>query len=254
MRTYADRAVAIFFLLGVWHFLSQWYGTDAVASPAMSSQRLAMLISTGSILPHLAFSFSSWVVGLLLASLIGLSLGLILGLHRASGLIFEPLFVAVSTLPKVTLYPMVLLLCGLGQSSKIAFGFIHGVLPIMLFTLGAAREIPVHYLKTARTLGLDYTTTIRRVMMPAMSAGIVSGLSLGSSLTLLGVIIGEMFGAQRGLGFLLINAIDINDTSQMAAVALILVFMAVALSMFVRLMIYVFNRQALRNFTPLSGM
>ena len=149
---------------------------------------------------------------------------------------------------------MVLLICGLGQSSKITFGFIHGVLPIMLFTLGAAREIPVHYLKTARTLGLDYTTTIRRVMLPAMSAGIVSGLSLGSSLTLLGVIIGEMFGAQRGFGFLLINAIDINDTSQTAAVALILVFMAVALSMFVRLMIYVFNRQALRNFTPLSGM
>lgn len=84
----------------------------------MSGQRLALLISTGSILPHLAFSLSSWIVGLLLASLIGLSLGLILGLHRASGLIFEPLFVAVSTLPKVTLYPMVLLICGLGQSSK----------------------------------------------------------------------------------------------------------------------------------------
>ena len=254
MRTYADRAIAIFLVLGLWHFLCLWYGTDAVASPVMTGQRLAMLISTGSILPHLAFSLSSWIVGLLLASFIGLFLGLVLGLHRASGLIFEPLFVAVSTLPKVTLYPMVLLICGLGQSSKIAFGFIHGVLPIMLFTLGAAREIPVHYVKTARTLGLDYVTTIRRVMLPAMSAGIVSGLSLGSSLTLLGVIIGEMFGAQQGLGFLLMNAIDINDTAQMAAVALILVLMAVTLSMLVRLMTYVFNRQALRGFTPVSGI
>lgn len=254
MRTYADRTVAIFLVLGLWHFLSQWYGTEAVASPVMSWQRLATLINTGFILPHLAFSLSSWILGLLLATLIGLSLGLVLGLHRASGLIFEPLFVAVSTLPKVTLYPMVLLICGLGQSSKIAFGFIHGVLPIMLFTLGAAREVPVHYVKTARSLGLDYATTIRRVMLPAMSAGIVSGLRLGSSLTLLGVIIGEMFGAQRGLGFLLINAIDINDTAQMAALALILVFMALALSMFVRLMIYVFYRQALRSFTPLVGI
>ena len=254
MRTYADRTVAIFLVLGLWHFLSQWYGTEAVASPVMSWQRLATLINTGVILPHLAFSLSSWILGLLLATLIGLSLGLVLGLHRASGLIFEPLFVAVSTLPKVTLYPMVLLICGLGQSSKIAFGFIHGVLPIMLFTLGAAHEVPVHYVKTARSLGLDYATTIRRVMLPAMSAGIVSGLRLGSSLTLLGVIIGEMFGAQRGLGFLLINAIDINDTAQMAALALILVFMALALSMFVRLMIYVFYRQALRSFTPLVGI
>ncbi len=254
MRSYADKTMAILLVLGLWHFLSQWYGTDAVASPWVSWQQLTMLISTGFILPHLGFTLSSWIVGLVLASVVGLSLGLVLGLHRASGLIFEPLIVALSSLPKVTLYPMVLLICGLGQSSKIAFGFIHGVLPIMLFTLGAAREIPVNYVKTARTLGLDYATTVRRVMLPAMSAGIISGLRLGSSLTLLGVIIGEMFGAQRGLGFLLMNAIDTNATAQMAAVALILLFMAVALGMLARLMIYIFNRQALRTFTPLSGI
>lgn len=254
MRTYADRTIAIFLVLGLWHFLSQWYGTDAVASPLATWRRLAMLVQTGFIWPHFVFSVSSWVYGVLLASIVGLTLGLVLGLHRASGLIFEPLFVALSSLPKVTLYPMVLLICGLGQSSKIAFGFIHGLLPIMLFTLGAAREIPLHYVKTARTLGLDYATTIRRVMLPAMSAGIISGLRLGSSLTLLGVIIGEMFGAQQGLGFLLMNAIDINDTAQMAAVALLLLFIAVALGMLARLTVYLFNRQALRGFAPLSGI
>jgi NitT/TauT family transport system permease protein len=168
-------------------------------------------------------------------------------------LVFEPLIIAVSSLPKVTLYPMVLLICGLGQSSKIAFGFIHGVLPIMLFTLGAAREIPLHYVKTARTLGLNRVATLRRVMLPAMASGIVSGMRLGASLALLGVIIGEMFGAQRGLGFLLMNAIDINDTAQMAAVALILIFLALALNALVRLLIYVFERQALRSFTQLSA-
>jgi NitT/TauT family transport system permease protein len=141
----------------------------------------------------------------------------------------------------------------LGQSSKIAFGFIHGVLPIMLFTLGAAREIPLHYMKTARTLGLDYATTLRRVMLPAMSSGIMSGLRLGASLALLGVNIGEMFGAQRGLGFLLMNAIDINDTAQMAAVALILIFLALALNAMASLLIYAFDRNALRNFTPIAA-
>jgi NitT/TauT family transport system permease protein len=149
------------------------------------------------------------------------------------------------------LYPMVLLICGLGQSSKIAFGFIHGVLPIMLFTLGAAREIPLHYVKTARTLGLNRVATLRRVMLPAMASGIVSGMRLGASLALLGVIIGEMFGAQQGLGFLLMNAIDINDTAQMAAVALILIFLALALNALVRLLIYMVDRHALRSFTQL---
>ena len=253
MRIYADRAVAIFLVLGLWHFLSLSYGTDAVAAPIATWQRLVTLISTGFIGPHLNFTLSSWIVSIVLAGVVGLSLGLLLGLHRASGLIFEPLIIALSSLPKVTLYPMVLLICGLGQSSKIAFGFIHGVLPIMLFTLGAAREIPLHYVKTARTLGLDRITTLRRVILPSMASGIVSGLRLGASLALLGVIIGDMFGAQYGLGFLLMNAIDVNDTAQMAAVALILIFLALALNALLRLLIYVFDRHALRGFTQLSA-
>jgi NitT/TauT family transport system permease protein len=253
MRSYIDRVLAVFLVLGLWQSLSIAYGTDAVAAPLATWQRLVMLISTGFISPHLNITLYLWVVSVVLASVVGLSLGLLLGLHRASGLIFEPLIIALSSLPKVTLYPMVLLICGLGQSSKIAFGFIHGVLPIMLFTLGAAREIPLHYVKTARTLGLDYATTLRRVMLPAMSSGIMSGLRLGASLALLGVIIGEMFGAQRGLGFLLMNAIDINDTAQMAAVALILIFLALALNALVRLVIYLIDRRTLQGFTRLSA-
>ena len=231
MRIYVDRAVAIFLVLGLWHFLSLSYGTDAVAAPVATWQRLAMLISTGFIGSHLNFTdrYRLWT----------------------EIFDFEPLIIAVSSLPKVTLYPMVLLICGLGQSSKIAFGFIHGVLPIMLFTLGAAREIPLHYVKTARTLGLDRVNTLRHVMLPAMASGIVSGMRLGASLALLGVIIGEMFGAQRGLGFVLMNAIDLNDTAQMAAVALILIFLALALNALVRLLIYLFDRHTLRSFTRL---
>jgi NitT/TauT family transport system permease protein len=251
MRIYIDRLLAVLLVLGLWNFLSLSYGSDAVAAPMATWQRLVMLISTGFIGPHLNFTLSSWIVSVLLAGVVGLSIGLLLGLHRASGLVFEPLIIAVSSLPKVTLYPMVLLICGLGQSSKIAFGFIHGVLPIMLFTLGAAREIPLHYVKTARTLGLNRVATLRRVMLPAMASGIGSGMRLGASLALLGVIIGEMFGAQQGLGFLLMNAIDINDTAQMAAVALILIFLALALNALVRLLIYMVDRHALRSFTQL---
>ena len=251
MRIYIDRVLAVLLVVGLWNFLSLSYGSDAVAAPMATWQRLVMLISTGFIGPHLNFTLSSWIVSVLLAGVVGLSIGLLLGLHRASGLVFEPLIIAVSSLPKVTLYPMVLLICGLGQSSKIAFGFIHGVLPIMLFTLGAAREIPLHYVKTARTLGLNRVATLRRVMLPAMASGIVSGMRLGASLALLGVIIGEMFGAQQGLGFLLMNAIDINDTAQMAAVALILIFLALALNALVRLLIYMVDRHALRSFTQL---
>ena len=71
----------------------------------------------------------------LLISLIGgLGLGVLLGAHRLSGEVAEPMLVALYSIPKITLYPVILLLFGLGISAKIAFGVMHGIIPVILFT------------------------------------------------------------------------------------------------------------------------
>jgi NitT/TauT family transport system permease protein len=130
-------------------------------------------------------------------------------------------------LPKVTLYPVVLLIFGLGMSAKVAFGFLHGVLPIAIFTIGAIRQIPKIYLKASQTLQVPHQKYIRYVVVPATLPEYFSGVKIGVSLTLLGVLIGEMFGSQRGLGYLLMKGIELNDTSLMAAVALVLLTVAI---------------------------
>ena len=69
------------------------------------------------------------------------SSGLALGAHRLSGEVAEPILVALYSIPKITLYPVILLLFGLGISAKIAFGVIHGIIPVILFTMNAVRNI-----------------------------------------------------------------------------------------------------------------
>jgi NitT/TauT family transport system permease protein len=135
---------------------------------------------------------------------------------------------ALYTIPKVTLYPVMLLVFGLGMSAKIAFGVIHGLIPIILFTLGAVKNIPPVFLRTARALRLSPVETARGVLAPAVLPEITSGLRIGFSLCLLGVLIGEMFASQRGIGFLIINGINSHNVQMTTAVTLIVILFAVA--------------------------
>jgi NitT/TauT family transport system permease protein len=140
----------------------------------------------------------------------------------------EPILVSLYTIPKVTLYPVMLLVFGLGLSAKVAFGVIHGMIPIVLFTLGAVKTLPPVYLRSARAMRLTPMQTGFRVLLPAVLPEIVSGLRIGFSVTLLGVLIGEMFASQRGLGFLIINGINLHNVRMTTAVTMIVILFAVA--------------------------
>jgi NitT/TauT family transport system permease protein len=88
----------------------------------------------------------SFAYALVIAYGIGLAIGAWLGAHHLSGAVGEPILVALYSLPKITLYPVILLIFGLGISGKVAFGALHGILPVALLTMAAIRNISPVYL------------------------------------------------------------------------------------------------------------
>jgi NitT/TauT family transport system permease protein len=165
----------------------------------------------------------------MLAYGIGLALGVWMGAHRLSGAVGEPILVALYSLPKITLYPVILLVFGLGISGKMAFGALHGILPVALLTMAAIRNISPVYLKTAHTMKLSKWQTVTTVLFPATLPEIISGLRIGLTVTLLGVLLAEMFASKQGLGFLIMNAMTLLQTEEMIAIAVLLfVFAAFA--------------------------
>jgi NitT/TauT family transport system permease protein len=222
-----DSLILLAVFVGFWSLLNATYGSNAIASPVQAIERLVRLAVHGNLLGHMAETFSAYAYALVLAIIGGTLAGMLLGLHKMAGDVGEPILVSIYSLPKVTLYPVVLLIFGLGMSAKVAFGFLHGVLPIAIFTIGAIRQIPKIYLKASQTLQVPHQKYIRYVVVPATLPEYFSGVKIGVSLTLLGVLIGEMFGSQRGLGYLLMKGIELNDTSLMAAVALVLLTVAI---------------------------
>ncbi|WP_213736904.1 ABC transporter permease subunit [Bradyrhizobium sp. dw_411] len=228
MRRFGGTAIVILACIAIWQLLYLYVGDSALASPLQTVEKLSVLLRTGDFWIHVSETGRAFVLALLIAVLGGIALGVILGLGRLAGDVAEPILVTLYSIPKIVLYPLVLLCFGLGMSAKVAFGVMHGLIPITLFSMNAIRQMKPVYRRTSQVLRLTTLQTALTVIVPAILPEIISGVRLGFSLTLLGVLIGEMFASQRGLGFLLTSAINLGQIDTIMAIALLLTVFAIA--------------------------
>jgi len=225
-----NTAALSVFLVITWQLLYWTIGEIALRSPVETLLFMAKFMGSSAFWPHLVETSKAFSAALVLAIVIGLVIGFGLGLNRFASEVLEPVLVAAYSIPKITLYPILLLMFGLGIAAKIAFGTIHGVVPIAIFTINAVRNVRPIYLKSARVMRLGRFETIARILLPAALPEIFAGLRIGFALTLIGTLLAEMFASQRGLGFLLMNAIGLHNIDLIMALTLLLTLFAGAAS------------------------
>ena len=217
-------------VLAAWQALYWYAGPSALTPPLDTIAFTADLVTSARFYPHLIETAQAFAVALGIAISCGILIGFSLGLYRFASEVAEPVLVALYSIPKITLYPIVLLAFGIGMPAKIAFGAIHGIVPVAIFALGAVRNLNPVYLKAARVMRLAPWRIAARMLLPAAIPEIFTGIRIGFSLTLIGTLLGEMFASQRGLGHLLIQAIGLHNTRMIMAVTLLLVVIAVTAS------------------------
>jgi len=223
-------AALIAALLIAWQILFEVAGTQAMTPPLETFRYLAELLTTEAFWGHIGETGRAFFFALALAVLLGLGIGFLLGAHRFAGEVFEPILIAFYSVPKITLYPIILLAFGIGLPAKIAFGTIHGIVPVALFTITAVRNVNPILLKTARVFRLNPAKLVGSVLLPAALPEIFTGIRIGFALTLIGTLLGEMFGSQRGLGYLLMTAIGLQNIRLIMAVTLLIVLFAASVS------------------------
>jgi NitT/TauT family transport system permease protein len=229
-RSWRNAAMLLVVVLALWQLAYWSIGEVALRSPAETIAFTAKLIGTASFAPHAAESLKAFALALAIAVLSGLAIGFALGLNRLTSDVLEPVLVTLYSIPKITLYPILLLIFGLGMPAKVAFGAIHGVIPVALFTIAAVQNIRPVLLKSARMMKLKRLELIRRVLLPAAIPEIFTGLRVGFALTLIGTLLGEMFAAQRGIGFLLMNAIGLHNIDLIMGLTFLITLFAGAAS------------------------
>ncbi len=225
LRALGRVVVLVVGVLALWQLIFLLAGSEALASPAMTARRLPVLLSSDRFWSNAAETGRALGLALLISWLGGGVIGVLLGAHRRSAEVAAPMIVALQSTPKVTLYPVMLLMFGLGIAAKVAFGVIHGIIPMALFTMNAIENVNPALRRTAKALRLTRLQTIGTVLIPAVAPEVVTAVRLSFSITLLGVVVGELFASQRGLGFMIMNSIALNDVATiMAVTALIVTF------------------------------
>lgn len=218
MRTLA----VLVLLLVLWEAAYLIIGDVALASPFQVFARIVELLTDARFWPHAEATLTALGRACATTWPMGVLIGVILGVSKRATETAEPLFAAVYSLPKIVLYPVVLLFFGIGMPAKIAFGVINSIFPVVMFTMNAVKNMNPVYLRTARVLQLTAPAAFWKIILPAAMPEILTVMRLSFSLALLGVLLGEMFAAEFGVGRMLVQAMHTYNVVQLLAVTLLI--------------------------------
>lgn len=197
-------------------------------------------------LPDLLTSAATWrhlrLTGLEVVAAFGISLAAGFGLGFWAGrdeyrtLVVEPLLISAYMIPIVLLYPVALLMFGIGPMSKIVFAGVYGFFPVALNTMKGFRTVDQRLIAAAVSMGATPRQLTWLVRLPAAMPLIMSGVRIAAALNLIGVIVGEMLGARAGLGY------EIARTTSTFAIPKLYSYIVLSL-----VLIVVFNRVVTRT-------
>lgn len=197
-----------------------WFNGDFVKCMARNENNL--WIATAITLKNTFFGFITGVSS-------GFAAGLLLGRSDRLSDIFQPFITAVNSIPRIALAPIIVLAFGIGDTSKIVTSWIVVVF-LVFFTFEGARSIDEGFINAARLLGASEWQITRTVVIPSTMAWVFASLSPAISFALIGVIVGEFIGAERGIGRLIIESEARAEASGMMVAVIVLMLVGVALS------------------------
>jgi NitT/TauT family transport system permease protein len=172
--------------------------------------------------------------GFLWGAGLGMIAGLILGRSDYLSEIFAPFVVALNSIPRIALVPLIILMFGLGDLSKIVTAGIVVFFVVFFNTYEGTRAVDRDQIAAARLLGAGEMTVLRTVVIPSAMAWVFASLTPAVSFALIGVIVGEFIGAERGLGKLIIEAEARANASEMMVAIFVMMIVGIILAIIVR--------------------
>lgn len=204
---FARYGLVVAFLV-LWQSSATFGWVNASVFPPLDEivSALWAALSTGAIVDDIAISLQRSGIAFVAAVGLGIPLGLFMGQIRAVEQALDPLLQFFRQTSALALYPVFILLLGLGETSKVFVIFWATLFPILLSTIGGVKEVDKKLIEMARTYGAGSLQIFRRVVLPASVPAIFVGLRLSATTALLLLIAAEMIGANKGLGFQVMNA------------------------------------------------
>ena len=200
LGAFAMTAFLLFWELAV---VYEWVNPLFTSSPSRIATTGYGMFADGSIWPHLRVSGYEFIVGFGMAIVAGIPLGILMGWYGRLNAILDPFVSALYATPRIALLPLIMIWFGIGIESKIAIVFLGAVFPILVNTITGVRTISADFVKVARSFGASDRQLFMTVALPSSVPLLLSGLRLGLGHALIGIVVGEMYGATHGIGHLI---------------------------------------------------
>jgi NitT/TauT family transport system permease protein len=201
--------LSVLLFLGLWQLSAMfgWVPLVFTSSPSLVLSALArLLLNHGELLYHFWVSGVSYVSGLALAALLGIVAGIAIGWYRDVRAAADPFVSALNAIPRIALFPLIVLWLGIGRNSIVMLVFLSSLLPILVNTVIGVSNLDRQLLQLARSYGASDRQIFLTVALPSSVPYIVTGLRLAAGRAMIGVVVGELWIGQAGLGFLLASA------------------------------------------------
>ncbi|ANT51035.1 ABC transporter permease [Mesorhizobium amorphae] len=194
--------------LALWQVSSSTGWVNAAVLPPIDTIVAALWkgLTGGTLLGDIAISLQRAGIAFVAAVVVAIPLGLFMGQVRSVETALDPILQVFRQTSALALYPVFILLLGLGEASKVFVIFWATLFPLLLNTISGVKEVDPKLLEMARVYGATRLTVFRRVVLPGAVPSIFVGLRLSATTALLLLIASEMIGANKGIGFQVMNA------------------------------------------------
>ncbi len=231
-RQWLERSAALIVFFAVWELLPRLgiVGSAFLSPPSHVLQAIGQLMESGQLFKHVTASLQRSASGLLLAVAAGVALGLLMGVIRRVEAFLDPLLQLFRQISALALFPVFLLFFGIGEVSKIAIIFWAAFWPVLLNTISGVQQVDKLLIHSAISMGASRSFIFRKVILPAASPSIFTGIRLAGAYSITALVAAEMIGSHAGLGFLTLNSQEIFQIPSMYAGIVLLALLGLALN------------------------
>src|SRR5262250_1737937 len=197
-------AVAIF--LAIWELVGntfQLINPMFMSAPSLVFKAAVQLFTSGEIWNDLYVSGVEFAWGYFLSIVVAIPFGIAIGWYKRFAYVCDPFVNAMNATPRVALLPLVIIWLGIGILSKIGIIFLGAVFPILINTRDGVKTTPINLLTAAKSFGASEWMVFKTVVLPSTVPFILTGLRLGLGRALVGVMVGELYAATAGIGFMI---------------------------------------------------
>jgi NitT/TauT family transport system permease protein len=202
-------------------FEALWHGLTTTAPPGA--------VISGSIRDHLLFTLTNLAIGLVIACLVGIPAGLLMGGNRYVETILSPYVWTLASLPRIALVPLFILFLGFTVKMQVTIIVLSAIFPIVINSWAGVKTTEKSLLAAAKVFGANRRELYTKVVLPYTLPFVISGVQQGIGRGLVGVIIAEIFGGSDGLGYLIKRSADTFNSPLMYAVLLVLAVVSLTL-------------------------